>query len=153
MYFQSPQDTGDLYQGYYYFFDDVSPQIDPLRKLLMRHLPVALTYSAAERHLCQEEYNVDCPPKIVSPFLDRLVHFLVALAGGVVIVGPVVIMALRPSMEKSLITVGVSIAVFALFLSGVIRVSNGETLVATATYAAVMVVFVGTSIGGGRASA
>ena len=79
MYFQSPQDTGDLYQGYYYFFDDVSPQIDPLRKLLMRHLPVALTYSAAEHHLRQQEYNVDCPPQIVSPFLDRLVRFLVVL--------------------------------------------------------------------------
>jgi hypothetical protein len=62
-------------------------------------------------------------------------------------------MALRPSVEKSLITVGVSVAVFALFLSLVIRVSNGETLVATATYAAVMAVFVGTRIGGGRASA
>lgn len=66
---------------------------------------------------------------------------------------PVAIMALQPSVEKSLITVGVSVAVFALFLSLVIRVSNGETLVATATYAAVMVVFVGTIIGGGRASA
>jgi hypothetical protein len=46
---------------------------------------------------------------------------------------------------KSLITVSVAVLLFASALSVVMKTSNSETLVSTATYAAVLVVFVGTS--------
>jgi hypothetical protein len=58
-------------------------------------------------------------------------------------------MAISPSQVKSLATVSVSVIVFSLISSFVIRLTNVETLVSTATYAAVLVVFVGTSVGGG----
>lgn len=60
-----------------------------------------------------------------------------------------VIMILNPSETKSVVTVSMAVVIFALVLSFGIKVSNVETLVSTATYAAVLVVFVGTSSGGG----
>lgn len=67
--------------------------------------------------------------------------------GGTFLVVPMLIMAIDPSQTKSLATASVSVIVFALILSFAIRLSNVETLVSTATYAAVLVVFVGTSVG------
>lgn len=85
----------------------------------------------------------------ISQFVDRLVRFAVAITGGTFLVVPMLIMAISPSQVKSLATVSVSVIVFSLILSFVIRLTNVETLVSTATYAAVLVVFVGTSAGGG----
>lgn len=56
-------------------------------------------------------------------------------------------MTLQPSEKKSLVTVSVAVVNFALILAFGVKVSNVETLVSTATYAAVLVVFVGTSGG------
>ena len=84
----------------------------------------------------------------VSQFVDRLVRFSVSILGGTFLVVPMLIMAIDSSQTKSLATVSVSVIVFALLLSFAIRLSNVETLVSTATYAAVLVVFVGTSVGG-----
>ena len=52
-----------------------------------------------------------------------------------------------PSVQrtKSLITVSLAVTLFAAMMSIAMRASNTETLVATATYAAVLIVFVGTS--------
>jgi len=49
-------------------------------------------------------------------------------------------------LTKSMITVSVAVVAFALVLGLVFETKNQETLVATATYAAVLVVFVGTSV-------
>jgi hypothetical protein len=57
------------------------------------------------------------------------------------------IMAIHPSTTKSLIIVSVSVFLFALALTSGVRVTNNEGLVSTATYAAVLVVFVGSSTG------
>jgi hypothetical protein len=72
---------------------------------------------------------------------------MVAFAGGVSLVVPMVVMRLNESLTKSLITVSVAVVLFAGALSVIFRAPNTETLVATATYAAVLVVFVGTSGG------
>lgn len=56
-------------------------------------------------------------------------------------------MALSPSQTKNPLTVSVAVIVFLLVLPFGVRVSNTETLVATATYAAVLVVLIGTSSG------
>ena len=93
-----------------------------------------------------DEYLGDLPPQNVSPFVDKLTRFIIAFTGGAALVVPMLIMSL-PSIHrtKSLITVSLAVTLFAAMMSVGIRASNSETLVATATYAAVLVVFVGTS--------
>ena len=89
------------------------------------------------------EYRGRLPPEDVSPFVDVLGRFIIALTGGAALVVPIVIMSL-PSMErdKTLIIASFAMLVFAVLLSVGMRASNKETLAATATYAAVMVALV-----------
>jgi hypothetical protein len=103
----------------------------------MRHLPPRLAFSHNEKH----------GRKKVSRLVDRLVRFIIALTGGLFVVGPMQIMSINQSQTKSLITVTSAVVIFALVVSLLVRVSNIETLVSTATYAAVLVVFVGTATG------
>lgn len=69
-----------------------------------------------------------------NEFVSR---FTAAFTGGIFLVVPMIIMTLRPSETKSLITVSVAVIAFALLLSFGVKLSNVETLVSTATYAAV----------------
>lgn len=111
----------------------------------MNHLPSRLTFSSHERQVRMKEYEDGKPPRHVSELVDRLARFVIAIAGGVFLIVPMVVMTLGPSETKSLVTAAAAVMIFALILSFGIRVSNVETLVSTATYAAVLVVFVGTS--------
>ena len=78
--------------------------------------------------------------------MDKLARFILAFTGGAALVVPVLIMSLpRVDQTKTLVTVSVAVTLFAALMSVGIRASNAETLVATATYAAVLVVFVGSS--------
>ncbi|KAH8634272.1 hypothetical protein IG631_09672 [Alternaria alternata] len=115
----------------------------------MKRLPVWMTYSHNERAARKKEFGDGKPPKEVSDFVDRLCRFIIAAVGGLFLVGPMLIMAIRPSTTKSLITVSASVFLFAIVLTFGVRVTNIEGLVSTATYAAVLVVFVGSSTGGG----
>ncbi|KAK4101840.1 hypothetical protein N658DRAFT_448149 [Parathielavia hyrcaniae] len=142
------EDTGDPFQSHYAFFRETHGQVDPLRLTLMKYLPSHLTWSPQERQLRNKEYKEGLPPQLVSSFVDRLVRFATAITGGVFLVVPMVIMTIDQSQVKSLVTVSVAVVTFSLILSLAVRVSNAETLIATATYAAVLVVFVGTSSGG-----
>ena len=93
-----------------------------------------------------DEYLHGLPPQTVSPFVDKLTRFIIAFTGGAALVVPMLIMRLPSTNQtKSLITVSVAVTLFASMMSMGIRASNSETLIATATYAAVLVVFVGTS--------
>ena len=85
-----------------------------------------------------DEYLQGLPPQTVSPFVDRLTRFIIAFTGGAALVVPMLIMSL-PSTDqtKSLITVSLAVTLFASMMSVGVRASNSETLVATATYAAV----------------
>jgi len=124
------------------------PQIpsDPIRNHLKALLPSRLTYTKAEIDRHMDEYLQRLPPETVSPFVDKLARFVIAFAGGAALVVPMLIMALpRMGKGKSLITVSVAVTLFAMMMSVGIRANNPETLVATATYAAVLVVFVGAS--------
>lgn len=97
-----------------------------------------------DRH--RTEYFNGLPPDEVSPFVDKVARFLVAFVGGASLVVPMLIMRLpEVSLIKSLVTVSVAVLLFAVVLSLVMRASNTDTMVATATYAAVLVVFVGTT--------
>ena len=57
------------------------------------------------------------------------------------------IMRLGENLTKSLITVSVAVVLFSRATRVVFRATNVETLTATAMYAAVLVVFAGTSGG------
>lgn len=93
-----------------------------------------------------DNYLAGLPPQTISPFVDKLARFAVAFAGGACLLVPMLVMCL-PSIDrtKSLITVSVAVMFFVFMMSIGIQASNAETVVATATYAAVLVVFVGTS--------
>jgi hypothetical protein len=60
-----------------------------------------------------------------------------------------VIMSINTNRSKSLITVSCSVLLFGFFLGAVMRSKSTEIFIATATYAAVLVVFVGTGPGSG----
>lgn len=102
----------------------------------MQYLPRQLVFSRKERQKRGREY---------SELVDIMARFTIAIAGGASLIVPMVIMALSPSQMKSLVTVPVAVVVFSLMLAFSIRAANIETLVSTARYAAVLVVFVGTN--------
>jgi len=72
----------------------------------------------------------DAAPLLYSAFLDRLARFVGAIGGG---------------CAKSLVMVLVAAVLFALAMSFAFRTNNTDMLTAMARYAAVSVVFVGTS--------
>ncbi|TFA99954.1 hypothetical protein CCMA1212_008235 [Trichoderma ghanense] len=119
---------------------------DPLRDMLKALLPRNLTYTKREIRRHTSEYLKGLPPTEVSPFVDRTARFIVAFIGGAALLVPMLIMRLpRVTLAKSLVTVSVAVLLFAAFLSVFMRAGNTETMISTATYAAVLVVFVGTT--------
>jgi len=78
-----------------------------------------------------------------SALFERMV---MAIFGGLALIGPMLIMTLHPSKNTSLITTSVAVFIFAFLLANGASDSSGkDILAATAAYAAVLVVFVGTS--------
>ena len=122
-----------------------SSSIDPLRNFLKRVLPKELTWTNDERNPSDYEDYWLKPPEDVSPFVDRLARFIVAITGGLSLVIPMLVMRLGETLPKSLTTVSVAVLLFSALTSLMFKASNVETLGATAAYAAVLVVFVGTS--------
>jgi hypothetical protein len=146
---QAFEEIGDLADdpGGYGRFDDPSLiSSDPLRDILKQKLPRRVTYTKREMDRRIDEYLAGKPPEEVSPFVDKLARFIVAFLGGTSLIVPMLIMRLPAvNLAKSLITVSVAVLLFAGALSIGFKASNSDTMVATATYAAVLVVFVGTS--------
>jgi hypothetical protein len=132
--------------GYRRFADPSLLPTDNLREILKRHLPRSVTYTKHDIRNRTDEYFGNEPPEQVSPFVDRLARFLVAFLGGAMLVVPMLIMRLPDvTVIKSLVTVSISVLAFAGALSVFFKASNTDTMVATATYAAVLVVFIGVS--------
>ncbi|KAJ3568323.1 hypothetical protein NPX13_g6461 [Xylaria arbuscula] len=74
-------------------------------------------------------------------------RFHMALFGGVALIAPVILMTIRPTVVVDLVTVSVSTTLFSLVLVSLASDMSGkDVLTATAGYAAVMVVFLGTSL-------
>ena len=123
-----------------------SGPIDPLRDFLKRVLPRRFAWSQKEFLHCNvNDFIRGDPPKEISPFVDTLARFIVAITGGLSLVIPMLIMRLNETLAKSLTTVSVAAVLFSALTSLMFKASNVETLGATAAYAAVLVVFVGTS--------
>lgn len=131
---------------YHYLHGTVkNPGPDVLRNKLRLWLPSRLSYSAQERLYRAKEFEDGKPPLEVSPFVDNAVRLIIALLAVLALVVPMWVMTVRPSAAKSLITASIFMVVFACTLSFAVKSTNVETLVATATYSAVLVVFVGTN--------
>jgi hypothetical protein len=73
---------------------------------------------------------------------------VIAVSGGALLIVPMLVMSFNTNRTKSLITVSCSVLLFGFFLSAVMKSKSSDIFVATATYAAVLVVFVGTSTNG-----
>ncbi|OTA85627.1 hypothetical protein M434DRAFT_16063 [Hypoxylon sp. CO27-5] len=131
---------------YYYLHDNARhPMPDVLRDKLRRWLPLRLSYSSQERRYRSKEFDEGKPPDEISPLVDNLVRLSVALVAVLVLAVPICIISVQPSLTKSLVTSIIFMVLFACALSFGVKSSNIETLVATATYSAVLVVFIGTN--------
>jgi hypothetical protein len=124
---------------------------DGVRDLLRKSLPRLLSWTDHEREMRPDAYQEGKAPDIYSPFLDSLARFIIGTLGGCALIVPMLLMTLNPSLTKSLIVVSVSVVLFALVIGFVFDADNKDMITASATYAAVLVVFVGTS-GGGNGS-
>jgi hypothetical protein len=145
-------DDNDPYEDTYVLLSPSNrstSSLDSLRIFLLRNLPVQFTYTASEKRLRKNDYREGKPPQNLSPVVDGVLRFAISFVGGAFVVIPMLIMSFDQSDVKSLITVSASVTLFGLVVSLGIRVSSIETLVATATYAAVLVVFVGSTSGNG----
>ncbi|KAK7942486.1 uncharacterized protein PG986_011599 [Apiospora aurea] len=147
---QAFEEVGTLHDdpgGYRRLPDTSLLPTDPMRDALKRRLRKSLTYTKREMGRRTTEYLLGRePPEEVSPFVDKLARFIVAFIGGTALVVPMLIMRLPDvSLTKSLVTVSVAVLLFAAALSVGLMASNMETMVSTATYAAVLAVFVGTT--------
>jgi hypothetical protein len=74
---------------------------------------------------------------------DRL---LMGIIGGIALIGPMLLMVLHRDLDTSIITASVATFIFASGLTGVKSLAGKDVLAATAAYAAVLVVFVGSSL-------
>jgi hypothetical protein len=79
----------------------------------------------------------------ISSFVDRLARIILASCAGLALIIPMLIMSIHPSNTKSIITICLSVLCFAIGSSIAIKLPNTEIFIATATYAAVLVVFLG----------
>ena len=138
--------AGDPYNSRYCTFTAPLPATsDPIRNFLKCRLPRRLTYTREEMSRRTEAYLDRQPPHLVSPFVDVVARFIIALAGGAALIVPVLIMTLHATLLSKLLTLGISVLLFSMATAIGLQATNPETLVSTATYAAVLVVFVGTS--------
>ncbi len=79
---------------------------------------------------------------------EILTRFLVALLAGAFLAIPLVVMSFQSSGRAHLATVSVCIVVFSLLVSLLSKASNEQTMMASAGYAAVLVVFLSNSLNG-----
>ncbi|KAM0446037.1 hypothetical protein ACHAPV_004712 [Trichoderma viride] len=137
------------FESHYYYLQDGNSdsKVEFFRDFLRRHLPRKWTYTKEERHNRLQEYQQGKAPLQISKAVDKTVRLGVSLLAVASLVAPMCIMILNPSMTKSLITSSLFMIAFAVGISFGMKTSNSETLVATATYSAVLVVFVGANSG------
>jgi hypothetical protein len=84
--------------------------------------------------------------KQAEAFWHTIRRFGMAVAGGIALIIPVVIMTLYEGLVQSLVTTSLATFLFAIFVTWYSNANEKDILAATAAYAAVLVVFVGTSL-------
>lgn len=139
--------TGDPFNSRYCTWKTQTPSAsDPIRNFLKIGLPRSLTYTKAEMFHRMDDYLDHQPPQDVSPIVDKIARFMVAFVGGAALIVPVLTMSFLATQASKLATLSVAVLLFAMASAVGFRATNSETLVSTATYAAVLVVFVGSCL-------
>jgi len=134
-----------------YFKHEEFERRDMLHSILIWALPKAWIWTKEERERRPASYRLDLQgergfrPRQASLSVQIIGSTIVALFSGACIIAPMVVMSIRPGHSRNLITVSVSVILFGFFLAAVVQVKSKEIFVAAATYAAVLVVFVGAS--------
>ena len=118
------------------------PKLDGIREFFRTRMPVRWSWTEAEKKAKKSLYERKFNPKVLNPVLDRLAGFLVAFTGALFILVPMYIMVYGGE-TRNLITTTVAVVLFAMLCSIPLRASNEQTLGATVSYAAVLMVFVG----------
>lgn len=116
-----------------------------LQIFLQTHLPTWFTWSISERKSQPNYYAKGKLPVKISLQIRVISSMILSVFSGATIVVPIVIMSFNSSRNKSLITVSAAVALFGFVLAAVVKASSESVFIATATYAAVLVVFVGAS--------
>ncbi|OCK77020.1 hypothetical protein K432DRAFT_428319 [Lepidopterella palustris CBS 459.81] len=139
--------------------------MDWIRKILHKVLPNDWKYGfgeSGEKELAAKSYEnkitqqsgpeiVQREPKrrrtkyVQSKLVDRLASFIMALLAGAALLGPMMLMTFKPSRTARLITVSVAVVIFGLTISIATKATNQEILAAAASYAAVLVVYIGSA--------
>jgi VIT1/CCC1 family predicted Fe2+/Mn2+ transporter len=129
----------------------MSPDRDPkssrLASALNKLLPATFTYTKWEK-AARKPFWEYLPPEQITLGVRIVASTIIAISGGALLIVPMVIMSFHSNRTKSLVTVSCSVLLFGFFLGVVIRSKSSEIFLATATYAAVLVVFVGTGTSG-----
>lgn len=112
--------------------------VDPIRSFFTK-----VVVSIQKRKLRTISHNTAILK--ASPVADMLARCVIAILGGALLIVPIVLMTYFKTRNANLIITSVFTVAFALGTSLVSTASNQEVLAATAAYAAVLVVFVGTS--------
>jgi hypothetical protein len=140
---------GNPYDTTYRCYERVNPgKRSAVHRLLNKSLPKSLTWSPEEIKERGKEFEMNELPLHTTNIVARIARFIIAVFGGLSLVVPMLIMSINSSLTKALVTSSVATILFSAFLSFVLDSSDYETLAATATYAAVLMVFVGTSLAG-----
>jgi hypothetical protein len=114
-------------------------------------IPRSWTWSRAERELRPEAYKLDMQgmpgleTRYPSVTATVLAGVIISLASSIWILVPTIIMSFQAERTKSLVTVAVAVTLFGFFLVVGVCTKTSETFLATATYAAILVVFLASS--------
>ena len=118
---------------------------DPLRSTLYQWLRAFNFYRSYGQSDTERQMNRRKTDLNTTLLADIAARFLVALLAGIFLVIPLVILSFQSDPKAHLLTVSICIVVFSFLLSLGTKASNQETMVASAGYAAVLVVFVASS--------
>ncbi len=97
---------------------------DMIHELLRKYLPRHISWSEEERNSNRVNYGAGRAPELYSLTVNRLARFIIGVAGGCVLIVPMVLMTLEPSQTKSLVVVSVALVLFALGVGLVFEADN-----------------------------
>ncbi len=132
-------------RGWYHELPDNQNANSRLKRMLTRVLPRRLAWSSKDRDRHPMAHDLSRMPQKTTATVRVIAGLIISICSGASIIVPMVIMSFEPGRTKSLVTSSVAILIFGFVLAAVIRAKEKEVFVATATYAAVLIVFVGAS--------
>jgi hypothetical protein len=98
------------------------------------------------QNLTQKTQREEKRKKQAEAFWHTARRFGMAITSGMALIIPVIVMTLTEGLVASLVTTGVATILFAIFVTWYSDANEKDIVAATAAYAAVLVVFVGTSL-------